>query len=230
MNKAVQRMFGQIPATYELANTAMTLGLDRIWRRAAARIAVAHGGSRWLDMCCGTGDMTLELRRQGGDAPVIIGADFVLAMLERASERAAGTGMAFTAADATSLPFGDDQFDLVTVSFASRNLNTGREAFRAAWSEMARVIRPGGALVIVETSQPPNRFVRWVYHTFVRLTVPVLGRLISGSREAYAYLARTIPRFLDAEEFAAVLAECGFVEVAAHRMTLGAVAILVAAK
>ncbi|NSW57874.1 MAG: ubiquinone/menaquinone biosynthesis methyltransferase [Armatimonadetes bacterium] len=230
MSKAVQRMFGQIPATYELTNTAMTLGLDRTWRRAAARIAVAHGGSSWLDVCCGTGDMTLELRRQGGNGPVIIGADFALPMLQRGRQRAAGPGTAFVAADATRLPFAKDQFDLVTVSFASRNLNTGREAFRAAWSEMARVLKPGGALVIVETSQPPNRFVRWAYHTFVRLTVPALGRLISGSREAYAYLAHTIPRFLGADEFAAVLGDCGFSDVTFHRMTFGAVAVLVAVK
>lgn len=230
MSKAVQRMFGQIPATYELTNTAMTLGLDRLWRGAAAGSAASHGGSRWLDVCCGTGDMTRVLRRRGGGGPLIVGADFSLPMLQRARERATAPGTVFAVADAACLPFRDGCFDLVTVSFAARNLNTGPEAFRSAWREMARVLGPQGALVVVETSQPPNALVRWVYHAFVRLTVPVLGRVISGASQPYAYLAHTIPRFFSAEEFAAVLRECGFPQVAPSRMTLGAAAVLVARK
>jgi ubiquinone/menaquinone biosynthesis C-methylase UbiE len=148
-------------------------------------------------------------------------------MLSRAAARDGRRRIAFALGEAQALPFADAAFDVLTVSFATRNLNLSTEALEAAFREFHRVLRPGGTFVNVETSRPPNPLVRAVFRLYVRLLVRPLGRLVAGQagRAGYAYLATTIPRFHAAGDLASILSRAGFREVSFRRLLLGAAAI-----
>jgi demethylmenaquinone methyltransferase/2-methoxy-6-polyprenyl-1,4-benzoquinol methylase len=225
MQENLRRVFSDIPATYERANRVLTLGLDRGWRRRASERAAAKGGRVWLDACSGTGETAVYLRRLAGPGTTIVACDFCLPMLLRLKTKPRGRGVLPVIGNCLALPFPDESFDLVTISFASRNLNRSREDLLHALREFRRILRPGGWLVHLETSQPRSRAVRHLFRTYVALTVRPLGTLVSGSPAGYRYLSRTIPRFYDADTLAALLREVGFARVAWERMTLGIVAI-----
>ena len=225
MNRGLQRVYAQIAPKYELVNHLLTLGLDIRWRRAAARQAAQAGGLRWLDVCCGTGEMALDLKRRAGAEVRIFGADFSLPMLERARAKPAASEISFVCTQADALPFADESFDLLTIAFAARNLNTTRDALVSCFRELARVLKPGGWFVNVETSQPPSRLIRTLYKTYVGLFVQQLGKLVSGHEPGYGYLASSIAGFYDADELASLLRQAGFAEVTYRRMLFGAVAV-----
>jgi len=216
----VHSLFTQVARTYELANHVLTFGLDIVWRNRAARIASDDGGERWLDVCTGTGDMARALRRRAPAETLVAGLDFCLPML------AEGKGdVPAIQADARCMPFADNTFDLITISFATRNLRTSDDALLSTLREFHRVLTPGGRFVNVETSQPPCPLIRWAFHTFIGLTVRALGGRVSGAGAPYAYLARTIPRFHGAPEFADLIREAGFSDVTYRQMTFGAAAV-----
>lgn len=223
--EAVRAIFAEVPRTYELANHILTGGFDILWRSRAAKVASAAGGARWLDVCTGTGEMALALSRRARGKTAVFAADFSLPMMKRALARPGGGRATFLAAASTALPFADGSFDLVTISFATRNLNTSREALLASLREFRRVLRWEGVFVNLETSQPPSRIVMGVFHGHARHIVRRLGRIISGSRTGYAYLSHTLPRFYGADELAGIIREAGFSRVEYHRMTFGVVAI-----
>lgn len=223
--QAMQETFNQAAHTYDLVNHVLTFGLDVIWRRRAAGVAAAGGGKRWLDICSGTGDMAVALKRLAGDGTTVYAIDLTPAMLARMAAKPGAAGIVLTVGNVQTLPFADDTFDLVTISFATRNVNLSRETLLEVFREVRRVLRPTGRFVGVETSQPPNRLVRWLFHRYIGLFVRPVGQLISGSRAAYAYLAYTIPRFYTAPELSALLQEAGFAEVEVTPMLLGIAAI-----
>jgi len=225
MSGGIQKLFSEVHGTYELVNHVLTFGLDILWRRSAAREAARDGGSMWMDICSGTGEMAVNLRRLAGEDAMVTAADFSLPMLGRAAGKQEARGIRFVIADVTALPFPGDTFDLVTISFATRNINTGRDALLHVFGEVRRVLKPGGRFIILETSQPPSRAFRKLFHTYVGLAVKPLGFLISGSKAGYAYLAHTIPRFYNAAELAALLREAGFGTVDYRTMMFGAVAV-----
>ncbi len=216
----VHALFCRIARTYELANHALTLGLDVIWRNRAASIAAGDGGQRWLDVCTGTGDMARALRKRAPQDTLVVGLDFCLPMLQHAKDPTP-----LVLSDARTMPFADNTFDLLTVSFATRNLRSADEALLATLREFHRVLKPGGRYVNVETSQPPCPLVRWAFHTFVAVTVRALGGRIAGAGAPYGYLAHTIPRFHGAPELAQLISRAGFEDVTYRRMTLGAAAV-----
>lgn len=230
MNENLRNIFREVHGTYQLVNHLLTLGLDIRWRRRAARIASAAGGSRWLDICTGTGDMARALHRLAGKGTRIYAADFSNHMLEKAREKTRGNGVFFTLSDAASLPFGDDTFDLAVISFSTRNINRGRDKLCAAFREFRRVLRPGGYFINLETSQPDSELVRWFFHLYVRIFVRPVGTAFSGSSKGYAYLSRTIPEFYGREELADILRSSGFERVDCAGMTMGAVAVHTARK
>lgn len=230
MSKGLRKIFSEVSPTYELVNHVITWGLDILWRRKAARVATMEGGTRWIDICTGTGEMAAYLSRLAEGKTTIIAADFSIPMISAAMTKQGADQIAFILADAKRLPFPDGAFDLVTTSFATRNLNASRNILAQCFSEFHRVLRPGGRFVSLETSQPPSRAIRKLFHLYVRLTVRRLGYIISGSRAAYVYLSYTIPRFYGADELADILREAGFVEVSFQRMMLGAAAIHKAVK
>lgn len=221
----IQNMFAEVPATYELVNHVLTLGLDVLWRRRMARIAAKGGGTRWVDMCTGTGETAVYLSRLATNGTKIYGVDFSDAMMEKARAKPQAAGIEFVAADIKSLPFDDASFDLITMSFATRNINLSRDILVRSFAEYCRVLKPGGRFVNLETSRPPSALVRKWFHLYVKLFVERLGRRISGARTAYGYLAATIPRFYSAEELAAIMKEAGFGQVTFQSLMFGAAAI-----
>ena len=225
-DKSIQRIFSEVPATYELVNHILTLGMDVRWRSRAAGVAAAGAGrGAWLDMCTGTGEMAVSLRRLAPEETQVIGVDMSDAMLAEARSKLEAEGIEFVRAGITDLPFPDQSIDLITMSFATRNVNLSRDALLRAFAELHRVLKPGGLFVNLETSQPRWALVRRCFHLYVGLLVKPVGSLISGSSVAYAYLARTIPRFYTAEDLAGIMREAGFDEVRFHRLLLGAAAI-----
>jgi len=221
----VEKVFSQVPATYELVNHVLTLGLDILWRRRAARIAAAAGGSQWADMCTGTGETAVYLRRLAPKTTTVYGVDFSEPMLAEAKKKPEADGINFVVSDIKSLPFDDASFDVLTMSFATRNINLSRGILVESFAEYCRVLKPGGRFVNVETSRPPFRPVRKFFDLYIKLFVKALGSRISGSTTAYRYLATTIPRFYTAEELAEILREAGFEKVTFTRHLFGAVAI-----
>jgi demethylmenaquinone methyltransferase/2-methoxy-6-polyprenyl-1,4-benzoquinol methylase len=225
MANGIQKLYAKVARRYEVINHLLTFGMDIYCRRKAARIAVRDGGTSWLDICCGTGEMAAALRRLSYGDCNILAADFSLPMLKVALSKPEGRNIGFVGTDAIKLPFRDGSFDLVTISFATRNLNKDRTEILSYFTEFLRILKPGGRFVNLETSQPPRRWLRKLMHMYVNLTVSRVGRVVSDSKYGYNYLARTIPRFYDADELAIILREAGFSEVRFKRMFKGVAAI-----
>jgi demethylmenaquinone methyltransferase / 2-methoxy-6-polyprenyl-1,4-benzoquinol methylase len=221
----VQRIFAQVPATYEQINHLLTLGLDIVWRRRAAKMAAAAGGSRWADMCTGTGETAAYLAHLAPTETEIYAVDFSHSMLKEAKRKPEARRIIFVSSNIRSLPFPDQSLDLVTMSFATRNLNLNRGILVESFAEFYRVLKRGGRFVNLETSRPSSGLIRRIRDLYVKLFVESLGSRISGSRTAYAYLARTIPRFYSAEELADIIREAGFEETTFQRLLFGAAAI-----
>jgi demethylmenaquinone methyltransferase/2-methoxy-6-polyprenyl-1,4-benzoquinol methylase len=225
MNKGIRKIFMEVPRTYELVNHVLTGGADILWRRRAARLAAAKGGARWLDVCTGTGEMAIYLRRLAPAETAVFAADFCPPMALEAMAKPEAKEIIFLLADAGSLPFPDESFDLITISFATRNINVSREHLMKCLREFHRLLRPSGRFVNLETSQPRLKLFRKLMHFFVALVVKPVGSSISGSDASYAYLSHTIPRFYGAEELAGIFNEAGFSKVVFRQLMFGAAAI-----
>ena len=221
---AISGFYDGIFHYYDAANSFLTLGLDGRWRRAAARLALASGPERILDVCCGTGGLSGELHRLSGGSAVVTGLDFNEAML--AVARVKNPGIPFIRGEAGALPFPDGAFDALTVAFAARNLNYGGKGLLKYFREFHRVLGPGGTFVNIETSQPGSHFIRSLFHAFVRLMTAVLVRFLpTEHRAAYGFLAGTIAVFHSPEELSKILLAAGFSKVETARRMFGAIAI-----
>ncbi len=225
MQEGIKKIFSEVPQTYELVNHILTFGMDIFWRKKAARISVADGGEMWMDICSGTGEMASYLRRLAPEKTKVFAADFSFPMIRKALEKKESSRITFILSDINTLPFPDNTFDLVTISFAVRNINLNRDKFLESLKEIHRVLKPGGRFVSVETSQPKSKIIRKFFHLYIRLAVKPVGQIISGSKSAYTYLSQTIPRFYPAEEYAEIIREAGFSEVTFKRLLFGASAI-----
>jgi len=217
-------MFGSVAHRYDLLNHLLSCNIDRWWRRqtaAGVSAALDRPGARVLDLCCGTGDLMLALG--GRTVGAVWGCDFSAPMLEIARRKLAGRAQPFALieADALRLPLPDASLDLVTIAFGLRNLADYGEGLE----EMARVLRPGGMAAILEFSTPPNRAAGALYAAYSRWVLPAVGRLVSGSPDAYAYLPESVRRFPRPEELAARMESAGFREVSWRAMTGGIVAL-----
>ena len=219
-------MFSGISSRYDAMNHLMTAGLDRRWRRlAAAQTALAPGASV-LDACCGTGDLSLALAAMFPSSEVT-GLDFTEAMLARARAKAARReslgfpAPRFVQGDLLALPFADDEFAAVTVGWGVRNVPDVQLAFE----EMRRVTRPGGRVVCLESTQPPPGVGGRFHRVWMGRIVPLLGRLVTGDPDAYAYLPASVEAFPRAEELAAIMSGTGLTRVRFRRFGFGAVAM-----
>jgi demethylmenaquinone methyltransferase / 2-methoxy-6-polyprenyl-1,4-benzoquinol methylase len=186
-------MFDRIAGVYDLMNTAMTAGMHHRWRQRAADRAELQPGDAALDACCGTGDLAIELAARVGPEGTVVGCDFSEPMLELARRKAGDRELSqvrFEWADALELPYPDGAFDAVTVGFGARNLANLDGGLR----ELARVLRPGGRLVILEITQPRRPPLSTFYSLWFDRIVPVLGT-IAGDRGAYSYLPESVKRF-----------------------------------
>jgi demethylmenaquinone methyltransferase/2-methoxy-6-polyprenyl-1,4-benzoquinol methylase len=198
----------------------------------SSRGAVANAG-RFLDICSGTGQTAIHLSRRLPYPNRIIAADFSPQMLTQAAAKILEKdidNISFTLADALQLPFADNSFDAITISFATRNLDAKQGHLLQAFREFHRVLKPGGCFFNLETSQPPLKLIRWFFHLYVKLTVKPIGRLISGSESSYAYLSSSIRSFYPAPELESILYKAGFKTVVYRRFLFGAAAIHQACK
>jgi demethylmenaquinone methyltransferase/2-methoxy-6-polyprenyl-1,4-benzoquinol methylase len=211
--EGIRTMFDRIAPVYDFMNHAMTLGLDRRWRRLAAR-AVVHQGDDVLDSCCGTGDLAIEDARLGGR---VTGLDFSEPMLERARRKA--PELEWVRGDALALPFADESFDAATVGFGIRNVAD----LEAGLHELARVLRPGGRIGVLEITRP-----RGVLRPFFRLwfdvLVPLAGKVLPGGA-AYTYLPASVRRFPGPADLARALERAGFTAVSYRLLAGGIVAL-----
>ncbi len=216
----VNRMFAAIAARYDLMNRLMTGGRDRAWRRYVIEIAQLPPGGRLLDVATGTGDIGYEALRQVPDAQVV-GVDFTLEMM-RVGQRKRNLGrVAFVGGDACRLPFPDDTFDVVTSGFGMRNVVD----LEATFAEQRRVARPGGRIICLEITPPADGLWGALYRIYFFRLVPLIGGLITGRPDAYAYLPHSTERFLAPDELKALMGSVGLRHVRYRRLMLGTVAI-----
>jgi demethylmenaquinone methyltransferase/2-methoxy-6-polyprenyl-1,4-benzoquinol methylase len=207
-------MFGRIARRYDLMNTLMTLGQDRAWRAAVAGEVPANA-RRVLDVGTGTGKLANAVSGRLPGAEVV-GVDFAVPMLQ------AGQAPRPTAADVLALPFADSTFDSVVSAFVVRNLADVQRGL----AEQARVLRPGGRLVVLEITPGPRRPLRGVFRLYFRGLVPRLGGLIAGDPTAYTYLPESAAAFLEPERLADVLRGLGLSRIHVRRLALGSVAVV----
>jgi demethylmenaquinone methyltransferase/2-methoxy-6-polyprenyl-1,4-benzoquinol methylase len=216
-------MFDRIAGRYDLLNSVMTAGLHHRWRQRAAERAGLRPGNAALDVCCGTGDLALELAGRVQPGGHVVGCDFSEPMLDLAREKAAAygaSGVRFEWADALRLPYDDARFDAVTVGFGVRNLSD----LDAGLAEMRRVLRPGGRLVILEITQPTRPPLSTFYSLWFDRIVPVLGR-VAGDPEAYSYLPESVRGFPAPRELASKLDAAGLTRIRWTVLAGGIIAI-----
>jgi demethylmenaquinone methyltransferase/2-methoxy-6-polyprenyl-1,4-benzoquinol methylase len=196
-------MFDRIARVYDLMNTVMTAGLHHRWRERAVDLAQVGAGDRALDVATGTGDMAIALQRRGAE---VVGSDFSEQMLALAREKA--PGIEFEWGNALELPYEDESFDAATVGFGARNFGD----LRAGLAEMARVVKPGGRVVVLEITTPQRPPLSWFFSLWFDRLVPLIGRL-AGDPDAYSYLPSSVRRFPGPEELGAELSGVGLVDV-----------------
>jgi demethylmenaquinone methyltransferase/2-methoxy-6-polyprenyl-1,4-benzoquinol methylase len=207
-------MFDRIAGVYDRMNAVMTAGLHHQWRRRAADLAALAPGDRALDVATGTGDLAFELARRVAPGGAVIGSDFSEGMLELARAKVSTTGvpsgveLRFETANALALPYADDEFAAATAGFGARNFSDLHQGL----SEMTRVVRPGGRVVVLEITTPTRPPLSTFLEVWFDRLVPALGRL-AGDPDAYSYLPSSVRRFPAPDALAAVMWECGLREI-----------------
>jgi demethylmenaquinone methyltransferase / 2-methoxy-6-polyprenyl-1,4-benzoquinol methylase len=202
----VRAMFDRISGFYDVMNSVMTAGLHHRWRARAADLAALGPGDSALDVACGTGDLAIELARRVGTGGEVIGSDFSEEMLERARSKA--PGLAWEWGNALELPYASGRFDAATVGFGARNFSD----LERGLAEMARVVKPGGRVVVLEITTPRKPPLSTFYRVWFDHVVPLIGRL-TGEQEAYTYLPSSVRRFPSPEGLAAAMQRAGLSDI-----------------
>lgn len=209
-------MFGRIAGRYDFLNHFLSAGIDRRWRRALLECAGEVQGRTLVDVCCGTGDVALAFEERGAR---VLGVDFTPEMLSLADAK--GGQSAFLRGDALRLPVSDDRADLATVAFGIRNVEDPRRGL----AEMARVVRPGGQVLVLEFNMPPGRILGPLYRFYFARILPRIGALVARDRAAYTYLPDTVAQWPEPSEFRSWMEAAGLVECE-HRLLTGGIACL----
>jgi demethylmenaquinone methyltransferase / 2-methoxy-6-polyprenyl-1,4-benzoquinol methylase len=212
-------MFANISARYDLLNHLLSVGIDQRWRRKVTSLLPVTSGGRILDVACGTGDLAFTLANI--TEARVVGTDFCRPMLEVAQRKGVNKAVTFVEGDALHLPFPDHSFEGVTIAFGLRNLSS----FERGLTELLRVTKPGGRVVVLEFSRPTVAAFRAVFNFYFHRVLPLLGGLVSGSMTAYKYLPSSVTRFPDQPQLAALMREVGFEEVDYSNLTGGIAAI-----
>jgi demethylmenaquinone methyltransferase / 2-methoxy-6-polyprenyl-1,4-benzoquinol methylase len=219
--RAIQDMFAGVAPRYDLLNHVLSANLDVVWRRKAVAALDLPPGSEVLDLCCGTGDQSIALKKRGA---VVASADFCIPMLAIARKKFRRLGSprpAALAADALALPFPADRFDGATVSFGLRNVAD----LDAALRQLARVLRPGGRLVVLEFAIPELPVLRQLYLLYFLRLLPWIGRLLSPRGSAYSYLPNSVVSFPQQQKFLDRMAAAGFTSLSCRSLSAGTVCL-----
>lgn len=222
----VNDLFDRIASRYDLINDVQSAGLHRIWKRRLVRMAALKPGQKALDVCCGTGDITLALACSGAQ---IQGLDFNARMLDVARRRAASeasNNVEFLQGDALQIPFGESSFDAVTIGYGLRNLSD----FEGGIFELHRVAKSGGRILVLDFGKPSNKAWRRLYYTYLRCMVPVFGKIFCGDSSAYAYILESLEAYPAQEGVATVLRGLGCKNVRIISLLGGAMSINYAEK
>lgn len=217
--KKVRAMFDSIAGRYDLMNRVMTLGQDQRWRLFVVSKAGVAGGVL-LDLATGTGDIAALAKEKNPDCSVI-GGDFSLQMLAGAGRRFAGSGIDWLGCDACRLPFAENTFDAVTFGYLLRNVEDRAAVLR----EVLRVLKPGGRVICLDTTRPAKNLFYPGILFYMHFIVPLLGRILAGGGDAYAYLVDSTLSFYSADALADLFAEAGFLQIGYRKFMLGTVAV-----
>jgi demethylmenaquinone methyltransferase/2-methoxy-6-polyprenyl-1,4-benzoquinol methylase len=219
MSEQVHQMFTQIAPRYDATNDVLSMGVHRLWRRVAVRLSGATTGDKVLDCATGTGDLALAFKRAVGPTGEVLGTDFNADMLSFAPKKAtqAGLDVKFEVADAMKLPYETARFTVASISFGIRNVDDPKVCV----GELARVVKPGGRVVVLEFGQPKGLF-GMLFRTYAKHIMPLLGQMLTGSRAAYEYLPRTMAAFPAGERFTAMMNDTGkYAKAEAHPLLWG---------
>ena len=212
-------MFADIADDYDRVNTILSFGVHHGWRNKTVQLSGAAPGDRVLDCATGTGDLAIEFKKAVGEDGYVLGTDFCKEMIEHAPQKAAEHKLQieFEVADAMDLPYGDDEFTIASIAFGIRNVDDPVQALR----EMARVVQPGGRVVVLEFGQPKG-LLKYPYELYSQHIMPAVGGWLSGNREAYTYLPKTSAQFPAGDKFIHLMNEAGcFAKKSSKRLTGG---------
>jgi len=222
----IRNMFSAIAYRYDLLNHLLSFNIDRLWRRKAVSLlgdAPVRNTGLWLDLCCGTADLALEMSRRS--KAQIVGCDFSHPMLQIGRQkiltRNLGARIQIIEGDGLNLPFRSQTFDAIGIAFGLRNL----ESVTGGLSEICRVLRPGGRLIVLEFSKPTNPLFCKLFHFYFFNVLPAIGNRISKHKHAYTYLPNSVSHFPDQTELAKILVHCGFQKVGLINLSGGIAAI-----
>lgn len=226
-------MFHSVSEHYDILNRILTLSLDNLWRAYAVKQCIKNRPSKILDLCCGTGDLAIQVAAKSDYKNEIIGLDYSSNML-RVAQRKAGkypaANLRFIHADASGLDFPDEHFDTIGISFAFRNLTYNNRNSDKYLAEITRVLKKPGRFVIVETSQPRSKIIRKAFHFYMRNIAAPIGGLISRHPEAYRYLSTSAINYFDKKEMVSFLNKHGFSRVTYKSYLFGVTSVFVAEK
>ena len=206
MSEQVKKMFAEISGKYDLMNDLLSFGIHHKWRKKAVKLSQAKSGMKVLDCATGTGDLAIEFKRVVGDSGEVTGTDFCAEMLEYAPPKAKSEGLEikFEIADVMDLQYPQNSFDIASISFGIRNVD---DTLRGL-SEMARVVKSGGKVVIIEFGQPKGIFSLF-YKIYSKILMPLMGKIFAKAREAYSYLPQTASEYPCRENFTAIMDRTG---------------------
>jgi demethylmenaquinone methyltransferase/2-methoxy-6-polyprenyl-1,4-benzoquinol methylase len=213
-------MFAEIAGQYDLLNRLMTFGQDRVWRQCVIQAAAMPENGIVLDVGTGTGSIALDILEEDNTLQ-IIGADFTIDMMKIGRQKQNNSRVTWISADALALPFGDASFDAITSGYLVRNVSDALRAFQ----EQARVVKPGGRVVCLETSPPPNGLLQPVLLLFLNRLIPLLGQVVSGNRPAYTYLPQTTQNFLCPGKVSAVMRSADLINIRYRQFMFGTIAV-----
>ena len=216
----VRGVFGSVASKYDVMNDAMSLGIHRLWKDAMMDWLAPRPGQRLLDVAGGTGDISFRFLKRAGHGHATV-LDLTEPMLIEGRKRAEAEQMAdsldWVVGDAMALPFGDNSFDVYTISFGIRNVTRPQEALNEAF----RVLKPGGRLMVLEFSQIPNDLMRKVYDLYSFNIIPKLGKMIANDHDSYQYLVESIRQFPDQETFLGMVEQAGFEQARYRNLSMG---------
>jgi len=229
-------MFNTVAETYDLSNKVLTFGLDKRWRKACAEESTS--GKYVVDLCCGTGDLSLQLLQNIAPGSLLVGLDFSKEMLKKAVEKKckntnvkqAATSFTFVIADAAHVPIRNGCIDDIRIAFSFRNLIYKNPKAITYLREVARTLKDNRQFTCVETSQPNNSFVRGFFHFYCLRIVPFIGGLISGRKPAYKYLGKSAANFPIPQDIMTMMRKAGFKKAKFKPLFLGIVALYIATK